>query len=136
MVRRGMRMPFFFAITLFVSATLLFLVQPMLAKMILPLLGGVPSVWNTCMVFFQAALLAGYAYAHFIRTHLTLRRQVVFHSLVLLLPLLVLPIRVEGWVPPTAEDYPTGWLLGLLLACAGLPVFAVGPGAALVGGLV
>src|SRR5262249_27529603 len=57
-------LPFLFAITLFVSATLLFLVQPMIAKMILPLLGGTPAVWNTCMVFFQAALLAGYAYAH------------------------------------------------------------------------
>src|SRR6266567_5697449 len=114
-----------YALTLFVSATLLFLVQPMLAKMILPLLGGTPSVWNTCMVFFQAALLVGYGYAHFIRTHLSIRRQVLVHSAVLVLPLLVsaasacvtgetmiLPIRVEGWVPPSAESYPVGWLLG------------------------
>ncbi len=53
-----------FALTLFVSATLLFLVQPMIGKMLLPMLGGTPAVWNTCMVFFQALLLAGYAYAH------------------------------------------------------------------------
>jgi spermidine synthase len=114
-----------FAITLFVSATLLFLVQPMLAKMILPLLGGVPSVWNTCMVFFQAALLAGYAYAHFVRTHFSIRRQVLVHGLVLLAPLAVLPIRVADWTPPSTEDNPIGWLLLMLLRSAGLPFFAV-----------
>src|SRR5436305_9131135 len=81
-------MPVLFAFTLFVSATLLFLVQPMIAKMILPLLGGVPAVWNTCMVFFQAALLAGYGYAHFIRTRLPIGKQVLVHTGVLLLPIL------------------------------------------------
>src|SRR6516225_4864056 len=137
-------MPFCFAITLFLSATLLFLVQPMLAKMILPLLGGAPSVWNTCMVFFQAALLAGYSYAHVIRTHLSIRRQVLLHSIVLSLPIVVsaaslclagdtmlLPIRVTGWVPPSTESYPVGWLLGMLLVCAGLPFFAVATSAPL-----
>ena len=74
-------MPFLFAITLFVSATLLFLVQPMVAKMVLPRLGGTPAVWNTCMVFFQAALLAGYAYAHATTTWLSARRQVLAHPL-------------------------------------------------------
>src|SRR6516225_1766872 len=117
-------MPFCFAITLFLSATLLFLVQPMLAKMILPLLGGAPAVWNTCMVFFQATLLAGYGYAHFIRTHLSIRRQILLHVLVLSLPLLVLPLRVDNWVPPE-DSNPVGWLLGMLVACAGLPFFAV-----------
>ena len=57
-------MPLVFAATLLVSATLLFVVEPMFAKMVLPLLGGSPSVWNTCLVFYQAALLAGYVYAH------------------------------------------------------------------------
>ena len=57
-------MPTLFGVTMFVSATLLFLVQPMVGKMVLPLLGGTPAVWNTCMVFFQALLLAGYYYAH------------------------------------------------------------------------
>ena len=82
-------MPLCFAVALFTSATLLLLVQPMVAKMILPLLGGVPAVWNTCMVFFQAALLAGYGYAHFLRTHLTIGRQVLVHSIVLALPILI-----------------------------------------------
>ena len=59
-----------FAVTLFVSAFMLFLVQPMIGKMILPALGGTPQVWNTCMVFFQAALLAGYAYTHTVSTRL------------------------------------------------------------------
>ena len=64
-----------FAVTIFLGAFLLFSVQPMIAKMVLPLLGGSPSVWNTAMVFFQAALLAGYAYAHFGVRWLGLRRQ-------------------------------------------------------------
>ena len=123
-------MPFCFAITLFLSATLLFLVQPMLAKMILPLLGGAPAVWNTCMVFFQATLLAGYGYAHFIRTHLSIRRQILLHVLVLSLPLLVLPLRVDNWAPPE-DSNPVGWLLGMLVACAGLPFFAVATSAPL-----
>ena len=53
-----------FALTLFVSASLLFIVEPMVGKMMLPLLGGTPAVWNTCMLFFQAVLLAGYGFAH------------------------------------------------------------------------
>ena len=85
-----------YAVALFVSAVLLFLIQPMIAKMILPLLGGTPSVWNTCMVFFQAALLAGYAYAHFIRTHLSVRRQVLLHAVVLLAPFWVVPATARA----------------------------------------
>src|SRR5436190_4854647 len=77
---------FFFSLTLFSSALLLFLVEPMVAKMILPLLGGTPSVWNTCMAFFQATLLAGYLYAHLTTKWLSVRRQVVLHLGVLLLP--------------------------------------------------
>src|SRR5207237_10715741 len=83
---------FLFALTLFLSATLLFLIQPMIAKMILPSLGGTPAVWNTCMVFFQAMLLVGYAYAHAATNSLGTRRQVLVHALVLLLPLLIFPI--------------------------------------------
>ena len=69
-----------FAVTLFVSAALLFSVQPMVAKMLLPLLGGTPAVWNTCMVFFQAALLAGYAYA-LIASRWALRQQLLLQLL-------------------------------------------------------
>src|SRR5262245_9290320 len=72
-----------FALTLFVSASLLFLIEPMVGKMITPLLGGTPAVWNTCMVFFQAALLAGYAYAHFSTQWLGVRKQAVVQLLLL-----------------------------------------------------
>jgi hypothetical protein len=111
--------------TIFVSATLLFLVQPMFAKMVLPLLGGAPAVWNTAMVFYQAVLLAGYAYAHAVTAWLGVRRQVVLHLLVLLVPLAVLPIGVpRGWTPP-AHDNPIPWLLALMLVAVGLPFFVV-----------
>src|SRR5271169_5300639 len=79
-----------FAITLFVSAFILFLVQPIVGKIILPKLGGTPQVWNTCMMFFQTMLLAGYAYTHTSSTRLTLRKQLIVHALVLLVPLCVL----------------------------------------------
>src|SRR5207253_8984912 len=93
-----------FVVTIFVSSGLLFLVQPMIGKMILPRLGGAPQVWNTCMVFFQAVLLAGYAYTHTVSTRLPLRRQLLVHSGLLLLPFLFLlingPFNVTGFVPP------------------------------------
>ncbi|HEU0049220.1 MAG TPA: hypothetical protein VFQ43_16640, partial [Nitrososphaera sp.] len=73
-----------FALALFTSAALLFWVQPLIAKMLLPLLGGVPSVWNTCMVFFQALLLAGYMYALLISQRLSLRNQAIVHAILLL----------------------------------------------------
>ncbi len=114
-----------YTLTIFVGAALLFLVQPMVARMVLPLLGGSPAVWNTAMVFYQAVLLGGYAYAHFATRRLALRRQVLIHFVVLLLPLLVLPIGIpKGWTPPTAHN-PIPWLLALLLVAAGLPFFAV-----------
>src|SRR5687767_2844828 len=83
-----------FILTLFTGSALLFLVQPMFAKMVLPLLGGTPAVWATSMVFFQATLLAGYAYAHWSVTRLGVRRQAMLHIPVVLLPLLLLPISV------------------------------------------
>jgi spermidine synthase len=122
-------LPVLFAVTLFLSATLLFLVEPMVAKMVLPLLGGTPAVWNTCMVFFQAALLAGYAYAHGLTSWLGPRRQVVLHGILLLLPLLVLPIHVAGWTPN--PDYPIPSLLPFLVAAVGLPFFVLSTSAPL-----
>src|SRR5436309_8512507 len=98
-------LPVLFAVTLFVSAVLLFLVQPMIAKMILPKFGGTPAVWNTCMVFFQAALLAGYAYAHATTDRLGSRRQSLLHLLLIFLPFLVLPIAV-GSGGPHADAHP------------------------------
>src|SRR5271166_3518552 len=79
-----------YALTLFVSAFILFLVQPIVGKIILPKLGGTPQVWNTCMVFFQMVLLAGYAYTHNATARLTLRQQLLAHGALLLLPLIVL----------------------------------------------
>jgi hypothetical protein len=119
-----------FALTLFVSAALLFLVQPMVGKMILPKFGGVPAVWNTCLVFFQAALLAGYGYAHASGAWLGVRRQAVVH-VGLLLPLFTLPITVAAEWTPRADVHPVVALLGLLLVSAGLPFFVVATSAPL-----
>jgi hypothetical protein len=119
-----------FSFTIFLSAALLFLVQPMVAKMILPLLGGTPAVWNTCMVFFQMVLLLGYAYSHAAPRWLGVRRHALAHVALIALPLLVLPIRVSGWLPPGTE-FPAAWLLTLLLAVVGLPFFALSTNAPL-----
>jgi SAM-dependent methyltransferase len=114
-------LPVLFALTLFASSALLFLVQPMVARMVLPLLGGTPSVWNTCMVFFQALLLGGYAYAHAAPAWLGVRRQAAVHLVVLALPLALLPVTLPaGWGQPEG-DLPVFWLLGLLGVVVGLP---------------
>lgn len=115
-----------FAATLFGSAFLLFAVQPMFTKMVLPMLGGSPSVWNTALVFFQATLLAGYTYAHLSTKWLGIRRQTLVHGVVLLGAALSLPIGVAaGWTPPTDGREVVPWLLGLLAVSIGLPFFAV-----------
>ena len=114
-----------FGATIFVGASLLFLVQPMFARMALPLLGGAPAVWNTAMVFYQAVLLVGYAYAHVTTRWLGARRQAGLHLLILLAPLLALPIALPaGWIPP-GDTSPIPWLLALLVVAVGLPFFAV-----------
>ncbi|MGD1104470.1 MAG: fused MFS/spermidine synthase [Terriglobia bacterium] len=114
-----------FSVTMFLSAALLFLVEPMFAKMALPLLGGTAAVWTTCLVFFQATLLAGYAYAHASAKLLGRRGQVAVHLAVLLAALALLPVHVPGgWTPPLQPN-PVGWLLRLLLVAVGLPFFAL-----------
>ncbi len=114
-----------FTATTFLGASLVFLVQPLVTKRLLPLLGGTPAVWNTSMVFFQAALLLGYGYTHVATTQLRARRQIPFHLLVLMLPAAVLPIALpDGWEPPTSLN-PVVWLLFVLLVMVGLPFFAV-----------
>jgi hypothetical protein len=124
--------PALFAVTLLLSAILLFAVQPMFAKMVLPLLGGTPAVWNTCVVFFQVTLLAGYAYAHATTTALAAPRQAALHLALVLLPLLLLPIAVPvGWSPPPQQS-PVPWLLALLAVALGLPFFVVSTTAPLV----
>src|SRR5262249_8094042 len=109
----------------------MFLVEPMIAKMILPKFGGTPAVWNTCMVFFQAALLAGYAYAHAATGWLGSRRQALLHMGLLALPFLALPIAVApGWAP-SGEANPAPQVLLLLLITVGLPFFVVSTSAPL-----
>ncbi len=120
-----------FSVSLLISASLLFVVQPMVGKMLLPTLGGTPAVWNTCMVFFQAALLAGYAYAHGSIRLLGVRKQIVLHVLVLLAPLVVLPIGLAETRGPSVDDAPIIWLLTCLAYHVGLPFFVVSSSAPL-----
>jgi hypothetical protein len=120
-----------YALTLFVSATLLFVMQPMVGKMILPLLGGTPAVWSTCMVFFQAALLGGYAYAHLITARLRLSHQVIVHLLALALPFVVLPLAVNPGLLRGGEANPVLDVLTLLSVSVGLPFLVVSASAPL-----
>ena len=117
-----------FSITLFLSAALLFWVQPLIAKMLLPWLGGAPAVWNTCVVFFQALLLGAYAYAHFLSTRVKPARQVRAHLFLMILAALTLPIgvsekRIQSLSP---ETNPFAWLLCALFLGVGLPFLVVG----------
>ncbi|MEX0658931.1 MAG: hypothetical protein WD080_07330, partial [Egibacteraceae bacterium] len=117
------RLVWLFSAASFAGAALVFMVQPMVAKMILPRLGGSPAVWNTSMVFFQALLLAGYTYAHFSYRGLGPRRQPLIHAGLLLLPLALLPIALPAWASPS-ENVEL-WVLALLAVTAGAPYFAV-----------
>lgn len=114
-----------FNVAAFLSAALLFLVEPMFAKMALPLLGGSAAVWTTCLVFFQGTLLAGYAYAHGLAHWLGRRAQFALHGGVLLSALLVLPIHIPTGSNVPHHGNPVLWLLGLLLLALGLPFFAL-----------
>ena len=112
-----------FACTIFTSAFLLFLVQPIVAKEILPWFGGSAAVWTTCLVFFQVALLAGYTYSDFTTRRLTPRVQATLHVVLLIASVAVLPIIPDAsWKPAGSED-PGLRILGLLLATIGLPYF-------------
>jgi hypothetical protein len=106
-----------------VSAFLLFLVQPIIAKMILPWFGGSAAVWTTCMVFFQCVLLAGYFYSDFMVRQMRLRSQVLLHGLLLLASLAFLPIVPDALLKPADGDNPIGRILLLLLLTIGLPYF-------------
>jgi hypothetical protein len=120
-----------FAVTLFVSALLLFSVQPMFARMVLPQLGGSPSVWAVSMCFFQAALLAGYCYAHALNRLLPARLAPLVHLCVLGVAVMALPIGLPAaWSEPPAGDA-YFWLIGLLVAGVGLPFFAISANAPL-----
>lgn len=112
-----------FTVTVLLGSFLLFLIQPMFGRQVLPVLGGSPSVWNTAMLFYQAALLLGYLYAHTIR-RLRLSRQLGLHLALFAAAMLTLPIGLAAWVPAQGSTPPALWLLGLLAVSIG-PVFFV-----------
>ena len=126
--------PALYGATLFLSALLLFAVQPMFTKMVLPELGGAPTVWSVAMVFFQAALLGGYAYAHLVVRRLPLGRGALVHLGVLAAAAATLPIAIaQGFgAPPTTGIAP--WLIALFAASIGLPFAALAASAPLLQG--
>lgn len=117
-------MPALFGLAVFMSAALVFVVQPMVTKLILPTLGGSPAVWNTAMVFFQGALLAGYAYAHLLQRIRSLQTQMLVHLGLLVVAALFLPLSVSGIFGEPDPSAPITWLLLTLAVSIGAP-FAV-----------
>jgi hypothetical protein len=135
--------PLLFAVTLFVSASLLFMVQPMVGKMILPLLGGSPAVWNACMVFFQALLLLGYLYAHHVSTKYEPKRQWALHMIVLAVPIFIMvlavalstkhtPIAIAESLAPSGDTSPFLAVMGLMTVAIGVPFFVASTSAPLI----
>lgn len=112
-----------YAVTVFLSAFLLFQVQPLISKSILPWFGGTPGVWTTCMLFFQLTLFAGYAYAHLAAVRFTGKVQMVTHSILLVAGLAVLPIIPDAAWKPNGDEQPIWRIVSLLTASVGLPFF-------------
>lgn len=110
-----------YAATIFLSAFLLFQVQPVIGKYILPWFGSSPGVWATCLLFFQVLLLCGYTYAHFVVSRLSPKRQALLHAALLGVALLTLPITPSTDWKPTGEEAPTGRILIVLAFSVGLP---------------
>ncbi|MFO0883736.1 MAG: hypothetical protein U0894_06035 [Pirellulales bacterium] len=118
---RGPFLAIWSAATIFVSAFLLFQVQPVISKTILPWFGGSPAVWTTCMLFFQVLLLGGYAYAHVLSRYLPTGKQGSVHCILLLLGILTLPINPSDYWKPHDTSNPSGQILWLLLCKVGIP---------------
>jgi hypothetical protein len=114
-----------FVAAIFVSAALLFAVQPMFTKMVLPQLGGAAAVWSVALVFFQTALLAGYAYAHLITRLAPGRLSLIVHVAVSVLACFMLPLHIAQGFGPPPQSGEALWLLGLFAASIGLPFFAL-----------
>jgi hypothetical protein len=120
-----------FAGAIFLSAGLLFAVQPLFTKLVLPTLGGAPSVWSVALVFFQAALLGGYLYAHLLTRYVPGRQSVIVHVLVMLAATFTLPLSIAtSWGTPPTQGAEF-WLIGLLAVSIGLPFFALSANAPL-----
>ncbi len=115
----------FYTIIIFFGALLLFSVQPMIAKMILPELGGSPAVWQTVMLFFQLLLLAGYAYVHVTTTKMTLKKQIITHRIVLISALIALPFSLKSGFIFDRTIYPVLWLFETLIYSISLPFFVL-----------
>jgi SAM-dependent methyltransferase len=110
-----------FAPTIFLSAFLLFVCEPMVGKMMLPLLGGAASVWITCLLFFQLMLLLGYGYVHAIERFASVRIQIFVHALLMIAAVFFLPIQFATRPETSATAHPTLWLLGMLIRSVGIP---------------
>jgi hypothetical protein len=118
------------AATVFLGSSLLFAIQPMIARMLLPRVGGAPSAWTTCVLFFQAVLLAGYVYAHWVGGRRA-RTQLATHAALLLLPLGMLPFSIVSGEPGTGPLAPTLWLLRALALAIGPSFFVLAAGSPL-----
>src|SRR5712672_758108 len=124
-IRRNRLVLIVYTSAIFVSALLLFSVQPLFTKMVLPRLGGSPAVWSVAMVFFQSLLLGGYAYAHYLMQLRNRIIPVIVHLVLLVIALLTLPLSIaSGWGDPPTSGY-AFWLLGLFAVSIGLPFFAL-----------
>ena len=123
--------PILFSLTLLTSSFLLFMVQPMIGRMVLPSLGGTPAVWNGCVLFFQVILLGGYAWAHYGPPRLGTRNHLLVHLCLLAIVTFMLPMQlISGWVI-SSTDNPLYWLFGQLTLCVGLPFFVISSSAPL-----
>ena len=121
-----------FALAVFFSAALVFTVEPMAAKLLLPKLGGSAAVWNTSLAFFQAALLVGYAYAHLLQRIGSMRRQMIIHLAVLAVSALVLPLRISQALGDPSVTVPAAWTFGVLTLSLGAPFAALSATAPLI----
>lgn len=112
-----------FAATIFLSAFLLFQVQPLISRILLPWFGGAPAVWTTCLLFFQCLLCGGYCYSHLLSTRVRGRGQLIVHSLLVVLSVFALRILPDPDWKPSGAEHPVITILGLLGATVGLPYF-------------
>src|ERR1700694_5782949 len=113
------------AATIFLGSFLLFQIQPIIAKQLLPWFGGSPAVWTPCLLFFQAMLFFGYLYAHILLSHLTGGRQRFLHIALMVASLAVLPVIPAIWWKPAGGEDPIPRILGLLAMTIGLPYFLI-----------
>ena len=121
-----------YLVAIFLSAFLLFLVQPLISKAILPWFGGAPAVWTTCMLFFQILLFIGYVYAHLVSTYAKPKALAIIHTCVIVTAILMLPVLPDPVWKPTAGVAPTWRILALLTVCVGLPFFLLSSSAPLI----